>query len=85
MPPLLLQGIREQWKARIFVLPSSFFQKARKASTFSLLEPLRSLLLSIDLTGSIETESKGANRQFKRLIPRLVEELAINADFAPHL
>lgn len=40
---------------------------------------------SIDLTGSIETESKGANRQFKRLIPRLVEELAINADFAPHL
>lgn len=44
---------------------------------------------SIDLTlkrkGSIETESKGANRLFKRLIPRLVEELAINADFAPHL
>lgn len=83
MPPLLLQGILEQWKARIFVLPSSFKRqgKPQPYPYWSLFVPY----FSIDLTGSIETESKGANRQFKRLIPRLVEELAINADFAPHL
>lgn len=67
MPPLLLQGILEQWKARIFVLPSSFKRqgKPQPYPYWSLFVPY----FSIDLTlnpqkGSIETESKGANRQF---------------------